>query len=96
MSILDESVWAWRNTPFPPGSSNDALDEVHADLALYDTWVAESVLPFMDSGVCAPAVPDVLGALDEVTRRIRELDSATADPDAVLAYAAFLREARSR
>jgi hypothetical protein len=95
MSTLQESVRTWREAPFPRGSAVDALDEAHADLALYDTWVAESVLAYIDRGIWEPAVPDVLGALDDLVRRIEELRAAgTDDPEAVsryIAYAALLR-----
>lgn len=81
---------SWRDARFPRGSSIDALDEVHANLALYDSWVAESVLPFMDRGIWQPAVPDVLGALENLVRQVEELrSSGTEDLEAVSAYWAY-------
>ncbi|MGL4297728.1 MAG: hypothetical protein ACRCW4_01490 [Candidatus Neomicrothrix subdominans] len=95
MSNFEEAVRQWQEALFPRGSAVDALDEVHADLALYDTWVAESVLPYVDRGIWEPAVPDVVGALDELTRQVEELRAkGTEDPDAAsgyLAYAELLR-----
>jgi hypothetical protein len=95
MSILEEAVREWREAPFPRGSAVDSLDEVHADLALYDTWVAECVLPYLQHGVWEPAVPDVLGAIDALTNQVEELStSGTEDLEAAesyLAYASLLR-----
>lgn len=95
MSNFESVVREWREAPFPRGSAIDALDEAHADLALYDTWVAESVMPYIDRGIWEPAVPDVLGALDEFTRQVDELRATgTEDLDAAsgyLAYAKLLR-----
>ena len=65
-------------------------------MALYDSWVAAAVLPYFNQGIWVPAVPDVIGALDELTRKVEELRVAGADPDAAadyLAYAALLRAA---
>ena len=95
MKTFETNIRVWRETPFPRGSAVDALDEMHADLALYDTWVAESVLPYVERGRWEPAVPDVLAALDALTRDLDALRGArTDDPEAVsayLAYAALLR-----
>lgn len=95
MGNFEEVVREWREEPFPRGSAVDALDEVHADLALYDTWIAESVLPYVDRGLWEPAVPDVLGALDELTSQVAELrTTGTEDKEAAsryLAYADLLR-----
>jgi hypothetical protein len=87
---LEEAVRVWRKAPFPLGSAVDALDEAHADLALYDTWVAESVLPYVERGIWEPAVPDVLGAIDELVGEVGDLyASGTEDPDAALGYLAY-------
>lgn len=95
MSALDEAIRVWRGTPFPRGSAVEALDEAHADLALYDTWVAETVIPFVERGIWNPAVADVVGALDNLTGQVDELRSAgTDDPEAAngyMAYAELLR-----
>lgn len=95
MNALGDAVQTWRETPFPRGSAVDALDEVHADLALYDTWIAESVLPFIDRGIWEPAVPDVLGGLEELTGQVERLCSAGIEDlkllSAYLAYAKLLR-----
>jgi hypothetical protein len=47
---FQEAYAAWRLQPFPSGSTNDEIDELHADLALVDSCVAETVLPFVERG----------------------------------------------
>jgi hypothetical protein len=96
MPSLDEAFRAWRDAPFPRGSVVDALDEAKADLVLHDSWVAESVIPFVEHGRWEPAVPDVLGALDRLMHDVAALDAAgTRDQEAAAglrSYAALLRE----
>jgi hypothetical protein len=70
----------WREQPFPLGSSLDALDELHADLALVDTWVAEAVVPFAEHGMYRPIQVDPIQTLEEIREGITELaKSASAD-----------------
>jgi hypothetical protein len=86
-NTFNDTVRAWREAPFPPGSSIDVLDEIHADLALYDSWVADSLLPYLDHGVWSPAKVDVLGSLDALTQQIEELNSdQISDTQAVAHY----------
>lgn len=90
MSNFEEVVREWREEPFPRGSAVDALDEVHADLALYDTWVAESVLSYVDRGIWEPAVPDVLSALDELISQVEQLRrTGSEDEEAASRYLAY-------
>lgn len=90
MSAFEEHAHAWRSAAFPRGSAVDALDEIHADLALYDACVAESVVPFLDRGVWEPAAIDVLGALDELSLRIASLQAVgTDDSEAASSYATY-------
>ncbi len=95
MITLEDAVARWRRTSFPPGSAHDALNELHANLALYDTWVAESVLPFVNQGVWEPVIPDVLAALDGLSGEVsglrftKESDKETAQR--YLDYATALR-----
>ncbi|GAA1753285.1 hypothetical protein [Agromyces humatus] len=89
-------VAVWRDAPFPPGSNNDQLDELHADLALIDTWVAESLLPYLHSRTWEPAVPDVFGALDQLERSLGQLELGPEDRQQsgrYLEYALLLRGA---
>jgi len=70
----------WREQPFPLGSSLDALDEVHADLALVDTWVAEALIPIVEHGMHRPIQVDPIQKLEEIQDSATELGkSATAD-----------------
>jgi len=95
MSNFHETAQLWLSTPLPAGSSSDDLDEVHADLALIDTWVAGSVLPMLQSGRWPPATPDVVAALDELSTEIERLRTQDGDENGLanqyLAYACFLR-----
>jgi hypothetical protein len=75
---LNHEVAEWRSKPFPAGSSNDAVDELHADLVLIDSWVADSVIPFVQEGRHTPAAVDVLGAIDRLQEQIAQLMSITA------------------
>lgn len=96
MSDLIQAVRVWREEPFPPGSAVDALDEAHADLALYDSWVAESVLPYIQRGTWEPAVPDVLAALDTLVREVEGLlADGIEDPQAASRYIAYAELLRS-
>ncbi len=74
MGALEDAVATWRDQAFPPGSATDALDELHADLALADTWVAESVIPFVEHGLHKPARVDVVTGLRDLGARAGELE----------------------
>jgi len=77
---LERAYSKWRDQRFPLGSSNDALDELHADLALVDTWVAEALIPFVGHGMYRPIQVDTIQKLEEIRDRATELGkSATAD-----------------
>lgn len=95
MGTFNASVAAWRRAAFPVGSKNDELDEIHADLALIDTWVAGSVLPYVDTDVWEPAVPNVLGALDSLERHVHGVhldgENHVQVANRYLAYAGLLR-----
>ena len=58
----------WRSRPFPQGSTDDAVDELHAGLALVDAWVAEAVVPFVETGTVEPSRVDVLQELRNLVR----------------------------
>jgi len=61
------------------------LDELHADLALADTWVAETVIPFVEHGVSDPARIDVVNELRKLRSRAEELGRASDGEEARLA-----------
>jgi hypothetical protein len=88
---FEKAYEAWRLRPFPKGSHVDALDELHADLALADTWVAESVVPFIKRGVYSPAQVDVMEILSEVRSRATKLAESVggADREVAMEYAAY-------
>jgi hypothetical protein len=105
MVDFQDAYESWKNQPFPSGSSWDELDEVHADLALADTWVADTVGPFIESGVYRPAQVDVIGTLDKIRNRAIQLGAQGEGEDKRLAeeyakyagllqsvYQGFLRE----
>jgi hypothetical protein len=80
MDAFRTAYQAWRERPFPPGSPDDDVDELHADLALADSWVAESVIPYIEDGSHQPANVDVLSELRALRRRAEKLET-TAKPE---------------
>ena len=103
MSEFNDAYVAWRNQPFPAGSTDDALDELHADLALADTWVADSVVPYVERGVFQPARVDVIEEVSRLRDRVVALRSAGGDLSAsyrdyanllLRVYEGFLAETR--
>jgi hypothetical protein len=82
----------WRDRRFPPGSANDAVDELHADLALADTWVAEAAVPVMDGREHTPVRVDVSGELRALRKRATALleHVGTADQALVTSYVDYI------
>jgi len=91
MIEFEKAYAAWRVQAFPIGSGLDALDELHADLALADTWVADTVIPFIERGIYSPAKVDVLGRLSEIRQRAIELAETVGggDHDLAMEYDAY-------
>jgi len=89
---LIEAYKLWRNRPFPPGSSNDKLDEFHAKLALADEWLMATVIPFVEHGQHVAAKIDILGRLRGLDVRVEELGQSIEGPDRILldAYRDYL------
>ena len=81
MSEFDEAVAAWRVLPFPPGSTSEPVDELHADLVLADSWVAESVIPYIERGSRKVSNVDVIGRLNEFSTRATELQESSERPE---------------
>lgn len=81
MVNFQEAYASWREQTFPSGSSCDALDEIHADLALADAWVAETVIPFIQHGVYRPAQVDVVGTPEKIRDRAIQLARGVAPGD---------------
>lgn len=69
----------WLAEPFPPGSDRDDLDEIHASLAYWDTWVASQVLPFDSTGVWQEPVLDLRAGLLGILGEIQEAGLRTPD-----------------
>ena len=55
------------------------MDELHADLALADTWVADTVLPFLDGGAHRPASVDVPAELRSLIERAFAIERSIDD-----------------
>jgi hypothetical protein len=92
MADLRSTYDEWRDREFPPGSSCNSLDELHADLALADTWVAESVIPYIDHGRYLPAKVDVPVVLRTLVARAEALERSRPDVARVAAdYADYAR-----
>jgi hypothetical protein len=87
MDAFAKAYAAWRQRSFPPGSANEAIDELHADLALADSWVADSVIPYEENRIHEPAQVDVLAELTRLRGRADQLASAENADDAQLALA---------
>jgi hypothetical protein len=64
-----EAYDAWIDVPFPFGDAEDSIGNLHDDVALVDTWVAESVIPYVKYGTYVRAIPDVLKELQALNRR---------------------------
>lgn len=97
MTRFDNLYGKWHAAGFPSTTMNDEVDELHKDLILYDSWVAESVIPFVKNGRHVPAVPDVVRTLDEFMQRAEVLAQRLGGQDLVsvqeqMAYAKCLAE----
>jgi hypothetical protein len=86
MANLADAYAAWRRQPFPHGSADGVVDELHADLALADSWVAESVIPFVERARFMPAGPDVLHEL----RKMHDRAAALRDPARATEYLTYI------
>ncbi|HEY5317055.1 MAG TPA: hypothetical protein VIJ20_03685 [Solirubrobacteraceae bacterium] len=95
MATFSDVYADWRRRPFPDGGSDDVLGELHADLALADTWVAESVIPYAERGLFEPAQIDVLDQLQALRRRAGNL-SVREREEEYLAYVDALSEVYAR
>jgi hypothetical protein len=85
LTSFPDAYRAWRKRPFPLGSTNDALDDLHADLALADTWVAEAVVPYIERGVHQPLQFAVIPELTRLRTRADEVAKEVGPADIRLA-----------
>jgi hypothetical protein len=77
-SFLD-AYQRWNETPFPSGSEDDGLDEIHAQLAYADAMVAESAIPIAKNSYPSGNVPDQVRL--ELRAALHRVDAYIADPD---------------
>jgi hypothetical protein len=82
----------WRAQPFPLGSAHDDMDELHADLATVDTWVADMVVPYVEYGKRFPLKVDVAAGIQRIRARVASLRESIEGDDRSLLdqYAAYL------
>lgn len=97
MASLESSYGEWRAAPLPSGNGSEDFGEIHADLVLVDSWVAEYVIPFVERGIKHSPRVDVSGALTDLRRRLSDLDrgpvvSKRALADEYSRYIAMLEE----
>jgi hypothetical protein len=95
MTTLLDAYRRWSDEPFPPGSIRDDIDELHADLATVDHWVADMVIPYVEDGRRFPLKVDIDGGLQHLRRRLLHLRASASGKDLVLRdryskYAALL------
>lgn len=77
----------WLGTPFPPGSANDVLDEIHAELVTVDTLIAGIVLTYRDTGDWISPVLDVMGELSRLREAILAAqEAASEDKNVIVSY----------
>jgi hypothetical protein len=85
MASLEPSYQQWRAEPFPASNGSDEFGEVHANLVLIDSWVAEYVIPFVERGVTPMPRVDVAGALTDLRQQLADLDLGAAPAKEALA-----------
>jgi len=79
--------------PFPEGSNRDDVDELHGDLAYWDSMVAEAVIPMTKGVPYDEGVLDLADGVQDLLRRIEALGSTAddADRDLLGSYANYSR-----
>ena len=60
---------AWRERAAPKGSEDDALSELHADLMLVDSWLAETIIPVATRRRYVEPKVDISAALKDIVAR---------------------------
>jgi hypothetical protein len=81
MTSFDDLYTRWRGVPFPLGSHQDDLDELHADLVLVDTWVADTVVPYVERGVITPPQVDIGAGIRGIRDRAAALREGASGAD---------------
>lgn len=87
----------WRSAPFPPGGSSDDANEVHADLVVVDTWIADLVMPFVKEGRLVEQKVDIRAAVDRLLTQCQQLARSDRGEDQILAreYVCYLNRLRA-
>jgi hypothetical protein len=73
MSDFEEAYRRWLDAPFPHGSTNDAAGELKAELAQWDAFVADEVIPVAQGHTYKPGI----GSAYDIAREIELLRSST-------------------
>ncbi len=79
-SAFDDAARAWRASPFPSGSTNDEIDELHAELVNVDNWVAEVLVPYIDRQAAWTPAVDVQAGIQSVRTQASHLLEVLEDP----------------
>lgn len=74
MTAFIQAFRSWKEAPFPDDGPSEELGELHADLALVDSWVAESLVPYVKNHTYKPAKVDVFAKLDEIQARAEGIE----------------------
>lgn len=81
----DTAYGRWRGLAFPPGSASEQVDELHADLAYWDSMVADTVIPVAERGQpYDPGVLDLEAGLRALADRIAAVSVTASGYDAAL------------
>lgn len=79
LSFLD-AYTIWRQLPFPFSGSDERLISTHSDLAGADEYVT-TVIRYVERGIFKPFQTDVLALLEEIVRKIEQINDLTSDKD---------------
>ncbi len=93
MDKLEAAYRAWRAAPIPSGCRGDESEDLHGDLLVADTWVAEDLVPYIESGATFNSAFDVLPRLLALHARATELieDPQNADPACAILCADYAK-----
>ena len=93
MSELESAYRAWRTAQIPRGADDERLAELNGDLRVADTWVAEDLVPFVESGQVFASAFEVMPRLRALHGRALRLaeDLHGADETRAIACANYLQ-----
>ena len=77
MNAAPDPIEQWLALPFPRGSTNDALDIAHAELATIDSWIAGSVLRYRKTAEWVPPAADVAIQLSQLRATVSAMSLNT-------------------